>query len=128
MSPTAGAGTADSAGYTVLLPGATLAYAVFGDAIGLPVLFQCGSPGSRLGPESVASAAIGSGARLLGVDRPGMGRSDLHPGRRLMDWPDDVARLLGRRRPDRRRDLTRRSGVGSSARSPTPTERSFTTP
>jgi pimeloyl-ACP methyl ester carboxylesterase len=95
ITPTARLGSADSAGDTFLLPdGRRLTYAVFGDASGLPVLFFHGSPGSRLGPKSVASAATGSGARLIGVDRPGMGRSDLHPGRRLMDWPDDVARLL----------------------------------
>lgn len=89
------AATADSVGDTFLLPdGRQLTYAVFGDAGGLPVLFFHGSPGSRLGPKSVASAAIDSGARLIGVDRPGMGRSDPHPGRRLTDWPDDVARML----------------------------------
>ena len=32
--------------------------------------------------------------RLVVPDRPGFGRSDPHPGRRVMDWPDDVRQLL----------------------------------
>lgn len=30
---------------------------------------------------------------LVAVDRPGIGHSDLQPGRRLEDWPLDVAEL-----------------------------------
>jgi pimeloyl-ACP methyl ester carboxylesterase len=30
-------------------------------------------------------------ARALALDRPGIGRSTPHPGRRLLDWPCDVA-------------------------------------
>jgi pimeloyl-ACP methyl ester carboxylesterase len=29
--------------------------------------------------------------RLIGIDRPGIGRSDAMPGRRLTDWPADAA-------------------------------------
>jgi pimeloyl-ACP methyl ester carboxylesterase len=30
------------------------------------------------------------GVRLVAIDRPGFGRSDLQPGRGFLDWPDDV--------------------------------------
>jgi pimeloyl-ACP methyl ester carboxylesterase len=33
------------------------------------------------------------GARLIIVERPGFGLSDFQPGRRLLDWPDDVIEL-----------------------------------
>lgn len=89
---------AETGGRTVemigLRDGRQLGYEVFGDPSGRPVLFFHGSPGSRLGAGLVASAARGSRAMLVGVDRPGMGCSDLHPGRRLTDRPDDVVRLL----------------------------------
>jgi pimeloyl-ACP methyl ester carboxylesterase len=31
--------------------------------------------------------------RVIVPDRPGHGRSDFQPGRRILDWPDDVAEL-----------------------------------
>jgi pimeloyl-ACP methyl ester carboxylesterase len=70
----------------------SLAYAEWGDFRGFPVFFLHGSPGSRLfcPKESVTAAC---GVRLITVDRPGYGRSDLHPGRKMLDWPDDVAAL-----------------------------------
>jgi pimeloyl-ACP methyl ester carboxylesterase len=70
----------------------SLAYAEWGDFRGFPVFFFHGSPGSRLfcPKESVTAAC---GVRLITVDRPGYGRSDLHPGRKMLDWPDDVAAL-----------------------------------
>src|SRR5919108_581927 len=34
-----------------------------------------------------------AGVRLVLVDRPGYGRSDHQPGRRLLDWPGDVAQV-----------------------------------
>ncbi|WP_324278319.1 alpha/beta hydrolase [Blastococcus brunescens] len=34
------------------------------------------------------------GVRLVVPDRPGFGLSDPHPGRRVMDWPDDVRALM----------------------------------
>ena len=37
--------------------------------------------------------ALRQGIRLIAVDRPGIGISDPRPGRRLLDWPADVAQL-----------------------------------
>ncbi|TYP81103.1 alpha/beta fold hydrolase [Blastococcus xanthinilyticus] len=75
--------------------GRTLAYAEHGDPDGQPVLGCHGSPSSRLERhvEDVADYRRW-GVRLIVPDRPGFGRSDPHPGRRVADWPDDVARLL----------------------------------
>jgi pimeloyl-ACP methyl ester carboxylesterase len=39
----------------------------------------------------LARQAKTSGIRLVGLDRPGIGRSDPKPGFGLLDWPDDVA-------------------------------------
>ena len=36
---------------------------------------------------------MATGVRLISPDRPGMGRSTYQPGRRLLDWPADVAHL-----------------------------------
>jgi pimeloyl-ACP methyl ester carboxylesterase len=75
-----------------LQDGRSLAYAEWGELAGFPVFFFHGSPGSRLfcPKESVTAAC---GARLITVDRPGYGRSSFHPGRKMLDWPNDVAAL-----------------------------------
>lgn len=75
-----------------LRDGRALAYAEWGDPRGSPVFFFHGTPHSRLwcpDEEETRSA----GVRLISVDRPGFGRSDLQLGRRLTDWPADVAEL-----------------------------------
>jgi len=36
------------------------------------------------------------GLCVVGVDRPGIGKSDPKPGRRLLDWPGELARLAAR--------------------------------
>jgi pimeloyl-ACP methyl ester carboxylesterase len=75
-----------------LRDGRTLAYTEWGDAQGRPVLFFHGSPLSRLWcPDEEATQA--ARVHLVAVDRPGFGGSDLQPGRRLEDWPLDVAEL-----------------------------------
>ncbi len=73
-----------------LRDGRALAYAEWGDPGGPPVLLFHGTPHSRLWcPDAGETRA--AGVRLIGVDRPGFGRSDVQHGRRLTDWPDDVA-------------------------------------
>lgn len=42
---------------------------------------------------TVQSVAENLGVRLIGLDRPGIGRSDRPEGYRLLDWPDDVAEV-----------------------------------
>jgi pimeloyl-ACP methyl ester carboxylesterase len=72
--------------------GRALAYAEWGDQSGPPVFLFHGTPHSRLWcPDEPETRA--AGVRLISVDRPGFGRSDLQLGRRLEDWPADVAEL-----------------------------------
>ena len=81
-----------------LRDGRTLSYEVYGDPEGKPVLYFHGYPGSRLEPALVSKAATKYAARLIAIDRPGFGHSTFKPGRRILDWPDDVsgfADLLG---------------------------------
>jgi pimeloyl-ACP methyl ester carboxylesterase len=81
---------------SIRLPdGRALAYAEYGDPAGRVVLGCHGSPSSRLerhveDPEDYRRW----GVRFVVPDRPGFGRSDPQPGRRVTDWPDDVAPLL----------------------------------
>ena len=78
-----------------LSDGRALAYAEYGDPDGLPVLGCHGSPSSRLERHVEDPADYRRwGVRLVVPDRPGFGLSDPQPGRRVMDWPDDVRQLL----------------------------------
>ena len=79
---------------SVTLPdGRELAYEEYGDRGGEPVLSFHGGLSSRLDAAPAHQAALDLGVRLLSPDRPGIGRSTYQPGRRLLDWPADVAAL-----------------------------------
>jgi pimeloyl-ACP methyl ester carboxylesterase len=81
---------------TVRLPdGRTLAYEDYGDPDGFPVLSFHGGLSSRLDAAPAHEAAASMGVRLISPDRPGMGLSSYQRGRRLVDWPADVAHLTG---------------------------------
>ena len=70
-----------------------LAFSEYGVPDGKPIFYFNGTPGSRLefvGHEDIARK---HGARVIATDRPGFGLSDLQPGRRLTDWPDDIIQL-----------------------------------
>jgi pimeloyl-ACP methyl ester carboxylesterase len=75
-----------------LKDGRTLGFAIFGDPRGRPVFFFHGMPGSRFfrPPDDVTSRL---GVRLITTDRPGYGLSTFQPGRRILDWPSDIAQL-----------------------------------
>ncbi|MBI5284661.1 MAG: alpha/beta hydrolase [Chloroflexi bacterium] len=76
-----------------LSDGRLLGYAEFGDPGGKPVMFFHGFPGSRIEGALGHDAAGRAGVRLICIDRPGMGLSTFLPGRRMVDWPADVAAL-----------------------------------
>lgn len=80
-------------GTVTLRDGRTLAYAEFGDAGGAPAFYFHGTPGSRLEAEHFHAAAVVSRIRVIGVDRPGFGKSDFLKKRQFRDWPDDVTEL-----------------------------------
>lgn len=73
--------------------GRSLGYADFGDPDGTPMFHFHGFPGSRLKAKLLSDAAGRHGVHLIGVVRPGMGLSDFQPGRKLLDWPNDVIEL-----------------------------------
>ena len=52
-----------------------------------------GNPSSRLSWGLLPGSPFPAHLRLIAPDRPGFGRSDFQPGRRLVDWPDDVGEL-----------------------------------
>jgi pimeloyl-ACP methyl ester carboxylesterase len=76
-----------------LRDGRTLGYMEVGKADGLPIFHFHGNGSSRLEVLIVQSAAENLGVRLIGLDRPGIGRSDRPAGYQLLDWPDDVAEV-----------------------------------
>ncbi|WP_455385831.1 alpha/beta fold hydrolase, partial [Acidihalobacter prosperus] len=73
--------------------GRRLAYAEYGDPRGRPLIYNHGLLSSRFEAVFADGAARRLGLRLIAVDRPGCGGSDPLPGRRLLDWPGDVAAL-----------------------------------
>jgi pimeloyl-ACP methyl ester carboxylesterase len=80
----------------LLADGRRLGYAEYGHPSGRPVLFFHGLGTTRLVCPPDETAARELGVRLIAVDRPGIGISDALPGRRLLDWPLDVAQLADR--------------------------------
>ena len=72
--------------------GRTVGFADYGTPDQTPVVWCHGGPGSRLEPSFVADAAARAGLRLIGIDRPGYGRSTAQPGRTIGGWvPDAIA-------------------------------------
>jgi pimeloyl-ACP methyl ester carboxylesterase len=84
-----------------LTDGRRLGYAEYGDPAGRAVLFFHGLGTSRVICPPDDELASRLGVRLIAVDRPGIGLSDPRPGRRLLDWPRDVAQLANQLRLDR---------------------------
>jgi len=75
--------------------GFKLGYDEFGPPTGKPLLYFHGSPSARVEFNLFGSEALlnSLNVRLIAVDRPGMGLSDFQPGRRLLDWPQNVLAL-----------------------------------
>lgn len=80
--------------HALLAGGRRLGYTEYGADDGHCVLFFHGTPGSRLDARLLHDPACAAGVRLVAVDRPGIGASDLSPGRTYLDWPADVTALL----------------------------------
>jgi len=70
--------------------GRRLAYLEVGDPNGPLVLHNHGGPGSRLEVRLLAGAAAKNGVRLVGVDRPGQGRSSPQKVRSYSGWAEDL--------------------------------------
>jgi len=78
-----------------LADGRKLGYDEFGSQDGRPVFYFHGTPSSRLEWQLFGSDALAKALRLRLIvpDRPGMGLSSFAAGRRISDWPADVASL-----------------------------------
>ncbi|WP_433345726.1 alpha/beta fold hydrolase [Microtetraspora malaysiensis] len=90
-----GVSAPDLLGETELPDGRTLGWAQWGPPEGIPVLFFSGAAMGR-GLGFGADALGRLGARLIAVDRPGLGASAPLPGRTLESWAADVAHLAER--------------------------------
>jgi pimeloyl-ACP methyl ester carboxylesterase len=76
----------------LILPnGRSLAYAVYGNQNGLPIIHMHGTPGSRLEAQLVAESLAREDICLIGIDRPGYGHSSMRNGWQITDIPGDVA-------------------------------------
>lgn len=75
--------------------GRTLGYDRYGPPAGVPVMLFHGSPSSRYDWHLFGDQGLVEKLRLnlIAVDRPGVGLSGFQPGRRIGDWPADVAAL-----------------------------------
>ena len=73
--------------------GRTLAFAVWGDPEGFPILSLHGTPGCRLGRWPREELYVELGVCFVTHDRAGYGRSDRHHGRRVVDEVADVRSL-----------------------------------
>jgi pimeloyl-ACP methyl ester carboxylesterase len=74
--------------------GRRVAFADYGTPDQTPVVWCHGGPGSRFEPELCAAAADQAGLRLIGIDRPGYGRSTARPGRTIGGWVPDALAVL----------------------------------
>lgn len=77
-----------------LADGRALGFDDFGDPDGAPVLFFHGFGSSRVVRHPDDEIATELGARVIAVDRPGIGISTRQPNRRITDFPRDIVELL----------------------------------
>ncbi len=77
-----------------LASGRCLSYREYGQNHNGPLVFYFhGTPGSRLELALCDAESCKVGARVVAVDRPGMGRSGYYGNRRITDWPCDIEQL-----------------------------------
>ena len=74
--------------------GRVVGFADYGSPDQTAVLWCHGGPGNRLEPLLVAAEAARAGLRLIGIDRPGYGRSTPQPERTIGGWPPDALAVL----------------------------------
>ena len=79
----------------MLSDGRRLGYDEYGPVDGKPLFYFHGTPSSRRDWRALGNEGLPErlGVRVIVADRPGMGLSSFQPGRRIGDWPADVAAL-----------------------------------
>ncbi|KAK2806368.1 hypothetical protein FQN51_007412 [Onygenales sp. PD_10] len=83
----------DSSATLTLPDGRKLGYAQYGSLTGRPIFYLHGLPGSRLEAAALDQLGLELGARVISVDRPGIGWSSPQPDRKLLDHPRDIGHL-----------------------------------
>ncbi len=76
-----------------LTDGRRIVYLDLGDPAGTPLLHNHGGLSSAFDIVPATAAATAAGVRIIAPNRPGVGRSDLQPGRTTAGWSADVAEL-----------------------------------
>ena len=74
--------------------GRIVSFADYGMPGQTAVVWCHGGPGSRLEPAYVSDSASSAGLRLIGIDRPGYGRSTPQAGRTIGGWVPDAIAVL----------------------------------
>ena len=77
-------------GQVTLDDGRRLGWYQFGKPSGRPAFYFHGFPGSGVEARWGHGAATTASVRLIGLDRPGFGRSSFDSGRTILGWADDV--------------------------------------
>ncbi|KAF1944965.1 alpha/beta-hydrolase [Clathrospora elynae] len=85
----------DSSDTLTLPDGRKLGYAQYGSPTGHAIIYVHGLPGSRIKATGYHDLGLDLGARIIGVDRPGMGWSTPQPDRKILDFAKDVEHLTG---------------------------------
>lgn len=85
--------TDESSSTFTLNDGRKLGYAQYGDLNGKPIFFFHGTPGSRIDGAFLHDKASKAGARIICIDRPGIGWSSPNPEGKVLDHVRDVERL-----------------------------------
>jgi pimeloyl-ACP methyl ester carboxylesterase len=76
-----------------LASGRRLAFDTYGDPAGRPCFYFHGWPSSRQQGKLMHTLGQELGLCIVAPDRPGIGESEFHDGRRLLDWPPVLAEL-----------------------------------
>ncbi|CAI6312561.1 unnamed protein product [Periconia digitata] len=84
----------------ILPDGRKLGFSQYGSPTGRPVIFLHGMPGSRLDAAHFDDVAKELGARVIGIDRPGIGWSTPQSNRKLLDHATDVEAVADHLRLD----------------------------
>jgi pimeloyl-ACP methyl ester carboxylesterase len=79
--------------FFVLTSGRRIAFDVYGDPEGTPCFYFHGWPSSRIQGALMDDVGRELGLCIVAMDRPGIGQSDYHAGRRLRDWPNVIEEL-----------------------------------
>jgi alpha/beta hydrolase fold len=93
VSPTSPPEEDETSSILTLPDGRKLGYAQYGSQAGRPVILLHGLAGSRFDAAFFHEVGQQLDARVIGVDRPGMGWSSPHPNRTLLDLGKDVEHL-----------------------------------